>query len=134
MALTADRDTPRKDGEFRVLPVAASTKIYAGALVCVNASSLAVPGATSTTLKAVGRAEESVDNSSGSAGDKTVAVRRGVFQFKNSASGDLIALKDIGATAYIVDDETVALTNGTNTRSAAGKIHDVDAGGVWIEI
>ena len=61
-------------------------------------------------------------------------VRRGVFQFQNSSAGDLIALANLGADCYIVDDQTVALTNGTNTRSVAGKIRDVDAGGVWVEI
>lgn len=133
MPLASDRDTPRKDGDFRVFPVAAATKIFAGALVAINASGYAVPGSTSTTLKGAGRAEEYVDNSAGSAGDKKITVRRGVFQYANSASTDLIALKDITASAYIVDDQTVALTNGTNTRSVAGKIHDVDAAGVWIE-
>jgi hypothetical protein len=133
MALTAERDTKQKEGVFRVLPVAASTKIYQGALVAVNASSLAVPGATATTLKAAGRAEETVDNSAGSAGDKKISVRRGVFQYANSADADLIALKDIGANCYIVDDQTVALTNGSNSRSIAGTIHDVDANGVWVK-
>lgn len=39
---------------------------------------------------------------------------------------------DIGSDCYIVDDQTVAKTNGTNTRSVAGKIMDVDAQGVWV--
>lgn len=134
MPLSADRNTLRKGNEYRVLPVAATKKIFNGALVAINATGFATPGAVATTLKAVGVAEEYVDNSGGADGDKQITVRRGVFQFANSASTDLIALKDIGANAYIVDDQTVALTNGTNTRSVAGKIHDVDANGVWIEI
>lgn len=133
MPLATERDTKTKEGVFRVFPVAASTKIYQGAIVAVNASSLAVPGATSTTLKAAGRAEETVDNTAGSAGDKKISVRRGIFQYANSASTDEIALKDIGSNAYIVDDQTVALTSGSNTRSIAGTIHDVDANGVWIK-
>ncbi|RIV82957.1 hypothetical protein D2V17_14235 [Aurantiacibacter xanthus] len=134
MALAADRNTPRKEGDLRQFNVAAATTIYAGALVCLNAAGTAVPGSTATTLTAVGRAEEYVDNSAGAAGDKTINVRRGVYRFGNSAAADEIGPEDIGKTAYVVDDETVALTNGTNTRSAAGKIYDVDAQGVWIEI
>ncbi|MFB0515162.1 MAG: hypothetical protein ACETWG_00985, partial [Candidatus Neomarinimicrobiota bacterium] len=33
---------------------------------------------------------------------------------------------------YIVDDQTVAKTDGTGTRSPAGFIEDVDSNGVWV--
>jgi hypothetical protein len=132
MALSADRNTPRKEGDLRQFPVAADTKIYAGALVCLNAAGAATPGAVATTLTAVGRAEAQADNTGGAAGDITVNVRKGTFRYANSAAADEIGPEDIGKTAYVVDDETVALTNGTNTRSAAGTIYDVDAQGVWI--
>lgn len=133
-ALTKDRNTKRRDAKVFSDPVAATTKIYAGALVCINASGYAVPGSTSTALKARGVAQEQVDNSTGAAGDKRVETTRGCFPFANSASADEITRADIGATAYIVDDQTVAKTNGTNTRSAAGVIRDVDSDGVWVEI
>lgn len=132
-ALTQDRKTPMKAGDMLVLPVAASTKIFAGSLVAINASGYAVPGSTSTTLKGAGRAEQAVDNSGGSAGALTVEVRKGVFLFGNSASADLITIADIGNDCYIVDDQTVAKTNGSATRSVAGKIFDVDASGVWVK-
>lgn len=133
-ALTKDRNTKRRDGVQNSDPVAGSTKIYAGALVCINASGYAVPGSTATTLKARGVAQEYVDNSAGSAGDARVETRRGVFPFVNSASTDEITRADIGANAYIVDDQTVAKTSATNTRSVAGVIRDVDSDGVWVEI
>jgi len=132
-ALTADRYTPRRDGELVSHPVAAATVIHAGALVALDASGNAVPGSTATTLTAAGRAEEAVDNSAGAAGDLSVTVRRGVFRYANEPT-DLVTRADIGATCYIVDDQTVARTNGTGTRSAAGKVIDVDADGVWVEI
>ena len=43
-----------------------------------------------------------------------------------------ITAADIDASAYIVDDETVAKTDGGGTRSIAGTIKQVDAAGVWI--
>ncbi|MDE0901209.1 MAG: hypothetical protein OSA41_05785 [Erythrobacter sp.] len=132
MALSADRNTPRKEGDFRQFPVAADTKIFAGALVCLNAAGDATPGAVATTLTAVGRAEAQADNTGGAAGDLSVDVRKGTFRYANSAAADEIGREDIGKTAYVVDDETVALTDGTGTRSAAGTIYDVDAQGVWI--
>lgn len=135
MALSANRNTVERANTLFHFPVAASTKIYQGSLVCINASGFAVPAATSTTLKCVGRAEQLADNSTGLASAINIQVKRGCFKFTNSAGADLIALKDVGTNAYLVDDQTVALTNGTNTRSIAGIIRDVDSdGGVWIEI
>ena len=133
-ALSKDRNTLRRDGVQFNDPVAASTRIHAGALVCINSSGYAVPGSTAATLKARGVAEAPADNGSGSAGDVSVNSRRGVFCFGNSSSTDEITRADIGANAYIVDDQTVAKTHATNTRSIAGVIRDVDSDGVWVEI
>ncbi len=133
-ALTKDRNTPRRDGIQFSDPVAASTRIFAGSIVCLNAAGNAVPGSTATTLKARGVAQEHVDNRDGSAGALHVETRRGVFPFANSTTTDEITRADIGAEAYIVDDQTVAKTSATNTRSVAGVIRDVDSDGVWVEI
>ncbi|WP_339844308.1 hypothetical protein [uncultured Halopseudomonas sp.] len=134
MALTKDRDTHRREGVQNSDPVAAATRIFAGSLVCLNAAGFAVPGATATTLTARGRAEEQVDNRDGAAGDLKVETRRGVFRFDNSAAADEITRADILSECYIVDDQTVAKTDGTSTRSVAGIIQDVDEAGVWVEI
>ncbi|MCC4116354.1 hypothetical protein LLG90_13420 [Aromatoleum toluclasticum] len=130
-ALTAPRNTLARTGDVLDFPVAASTTIHQGALVALSAG-YAAPGATATGLVAVGRAEESAV--AVSAGDAKVRVRRGSFKFANSAAGDQIAQADVGADCYIVDDATVAKTNGTNTRSRAGKIVAVDSDGVWVQI
>lgn len=132
-ALTKGRNTPERSGDERTLPVDGGSSIFAGAMVALNAAGFLVPFAVATTLKSVGRAEQSVDNTAGADGDKGCRVRAGVFRFANSAAGDLIARADIGADCYGVDDQTVAKTNGTNTRSVAGKIWDVDAQGVWVK-
>ena len=134
-ALTAERDTKRRAGDRLSVPMAA-TKVFAGSLVCVStATGFATKGAVATTLVALGVATETVDNSAGAAGDKRVEIDRdGWFKFANSAAADLIARDDIGKDCYVVDDQTVALTDGAASRSKAGKIRDVDAdGGVWIE-
>lgn len=133
MALSQPRSTLERGRDLLVIPLAAATAIHQGGLVCVNASGNAVPGSVSTTLKAAGRAEESVDNSGGAAGAASVKVKRGVFLFKNAGADPLTAV-DLLADCYVVDDETVAKTNGGNTRSKAGKVLDVEANGVWVEI
>lgn len=132
MALTADRNTLMKDGEMVVLPMAA-VKIFAGALVAADASGFVTKGATATTLTYLGRAEESKDNSAGAAGAQSITVRRNrAFKFKNSGA-DAVTQASLGKVCYIVDDETVAGTNGTNTRSAAGKVVGIESDGVWVE-
>lgn len=133
-ALTEPRTTAKRDAKSFGRAVAGTKKIFEGSLVCLNATGYATPGATATTLKADGLALQTVDNTGGADGDKTVLVEKGTFRFANSAAGDAITRADIGATAYIVDDQTVAKTNGTNTRSAAGTIMDVEAQGVWVKI
>lgn len=134
MALTADRKTPVRTGRDLSLGVAASAVIHAGALMVRNAGGFAAPGSVATTLKALGRAEESVDNSAGANGALSVRIQTGTFRWKNSAAADEITAADIGNQCYVVDDETVAKTDGTATRSVAGRIVDVDADGVWVEM
>lgn len=132
-ALTADRNTVRRDGVEFGDPVAASTVIYAGSMVALNASGDAVPASAAATQRTRGVAEEHVDNAAGAAGAKKVIVRRGLFRFANSASTDLIARADIGNPCYVVDDQTVAKTSNSNARPVAGTIRDVEAAGVWVE-
>lgn len=134
MALTADRNTSPRSGNVRTLGVAADAVIYKGAQLALNASGYLVPMSTATGLVAAGRANETVDNTGGADGAKTCQVERGVFNYSNSAAADEITIADIGATCYAVDDATVAKTDGTGTRSAAGTVFDVDSDGVWVEI
>lgn len=132
-ALTEERQTDERNPALREPPVAAGATIYAGAGVVLNAGN-AEPASTATGRVTIGRAEETVDNSGGAAGDKTVKVKRGCFRYANSAGADEIALDDVESDCYWVDDQTVALTNGGATRSVAGKIFDVDSDGVWVEL
>lgn len=133
-ALTADRNTPEVAGSQRVGAVAASQLIYAGALVMRNASGHLVKGQTALNLIGVGRAEERVDNSAGAAAAKTLRYSTGVFRFANSSSTDEITIADIGKACFAVDDQTVAKTSGTSTRSKAGIVDAVDATGVWVRL
>ena len=129
-ALTADRNTPEKSNAESVGLLGANQSIFIGSILMRNASGHLIKGATATGSTGVGRAEGR--GVSTTAGVTAQTYRPGIFRFANSAAGDLIATADIGAVCYIVDDQTVAKTNGTNTRSAAGIIDGVDAQGVWV--
>lgn len=131
MPLTADRATPRREGAQYEDAPAAGQVIYRGALVCLNAAGALVVGSVSTTLRARGVAETSTLDADYRG---TIRSRRGVYLFRNSAAADLIVAADVGNNCFIVDDEQVAKTNGTSTRSVAGVVRAVDASGVWVEI
>lgn len=133
-AATADRNTRERIGGARGFPVAANTLIYAGVIACVNASGLLTNGITATTLKTVGVSNGRIDNATGAASAINGEVLTGVRgPFANSSAGDLIALADVGSDCFIVDNQTVAKTNGSATRSVAGKVWDVSTEGVWVE-
>ena len=134
-ALTRNRDT--KVHEIRHLgwlPVAAGVKLWKGSLVCSNAAGYAVPGSVATTLIAAGRSEDEIDNTNGAAGDKKVNIRRGIILLANSTAGDAITIADRYKQCYVVDDQTVAKTDGTGTRSRAGMIVGVEPAGVWVNV
>ncbi len=133
-ALTADRATPERAGDEFSYPVAASVICRAGGIAALNASGNVLPAITNTTLVCVGRFEETVDNLAGTAGVVSARVKRGVFRYANSGGGDAITAAEIGDVCYLVDDQTVAKTNGTSTRSAAGTVVAVDSAGVWVRM
>jgi hypothetical protein len=133
MALTKDRNTPARAGQTFSYPLAAA-KVYAGSIGVIDASGYLTKGSTATGLKCAGRINEQVDNSAGNAGDLRAEVENGIFRWANSAGGDTIARADIGNVCYIVDDQTVAKTSGSNTRSPAGIIEDIDSDGVWVRM
>ncbi|MDI1231339.1 MAG: hypothetical protein PSU93_09340 [Methylobacter sp.] len=133
MALTADRNTPSRSGQQFSYPLAAA-KLFAGSIGVINSSGYLTKGSTATGLKCVGRINAQVDNSAGNAGDVSGEVENGTFRWKNSAAADAITLAEVGTVCYIVDDQAVAKTSGTGTRSPAGIVVDVDADGVWVRM
>jgi predicted RecA/RadA family phage recombinase len=130
-ALTSDRSTPERLGDYRAAPVAANVKIHDGALLMRDVNGNVKPGAIATGSVGVGRAENVADNTGGQAGDITVSYRSGIFAFENSGGGDAIDATDTGNVCYIVDDQTLAATDGSCTRSPAGFVDEVDGSKIW---
>ena len=132
-ALTQDRDTIQKAGsDLRKIPMAANVKVFAGGIAVIDAGYVK-PGVTGLNLIAVGRFEESVDNTGGAAGAKSALVRGGIFRVDNLA-GDLIVQADLGKDCFVTDDQTVSKTNGGSTKSVAGKVWDIDVDGVFVKL
>lgn len=131
-ATTEGRNTKRRDARRVSHLVNPAATIYAGTLVTLLAANgNAVSGGTAAAGAAVGVAEDTVTGD----GVKRIEVTRNCFQFGNSAAADLIGRADIGTNCYIADNQTVAKTDGgAGARKVAGKIIDVDAAGVWVEV
>lgn len=129
-ALTAARNTPARDARTLAFRRANSVTLYPGGIACLNASGLVTPGAAATTLLALGRTVREFTHTDG---NTWVEVERGCFKFGNSASTDEITNAEYGKQVWIVDDQTVAKTNGSSARSVAGICRGVDADGVWVE-
>jgi len=115
-------------------PVAAAIIILQGVLVAVNQSGYLVEASADPSLRVIGRSEEYVDNSAGTAGAKTCKVKRGIFGWTNSGTTQALSDLHIGRPCYAVDNQTVALRNPTGVYPYAGRVYDVDADGlVYVE-
>lgn len=132
-ALTTGRNTTMRLGDRRVEPMAAAVKLFMGAIVMRNAAGYVTKGATTTACIGVGRASETFDNTAGAAGDLRCEYRTGIFGFANLAA-DLVTQADVGKLCYIADDQTVAKTGGTGTRSPAGYVDGIEGGTVWVRL
>jgi hypothetical protein len=144
-ALTASRSAPALGQD--VIPKlldnptpADNVHIWGGAMVAVDSSGYYRPAANGGTCVAVvGIADQECDNTvSGHAAggipgtNIPFQVRSGTFKMNNSASADLIATANVGQDCFVVDDNTVALTDGNGTRLRAGKVFGVESDGVWV--
>lgn len=130
-------------GELTI-PLKAAAVVFDGALVVLTGG-YGKPGVTGLGLIAAGFADHrattagsvtggATDGGICSNGSLAIRVRQGIGKLGNSASTDQIAQTDRGNLCYIVDDQTVAKTDGGGTRSVAGVIMGVDAAGVDVSV
>ena len=129
-ALNENYDAVRKDGILVSYKVAAAAQIYKGAMVCVNAAGYVVPAADDAALLFVGFAYEKGDNAAGADGDISARVwKSGSFRVAKAAADQ----SDLGQPAYILDDNTVALSS-TNSVQAGTIVEVVAADAVRVLI
>jgi hypothetical protein len=94
--------------DYASVPVAASTTIYKGTLICANAAGDAVDAEDLQEFNLLGVARDSVNNSAGSAGDLDAEYwTSGQFDFTIAATADNTYL---GLPVYVSDNQTVTLT------------------------
>jgi len=111
-ALSQPYETHEREGLIVAYPVKANTRIWKGALVCVDNTGYLVPASDTANLRFVGVAFESVDNTGGASGAKRCrVVKRGTFVYNRIGS---FTQADIGATVRANSDNEVAKTSTNN--------------------
>jgi hypothetical protein len=135
----ASIDSPARAGEYLYLPIAASTKLFAGTLIAINPSTgFAIYAGDVAGLQVVGRAEYDVDNSAdGTGGALSVKVRRGIFKLQNSSRSSAayaLAATNIGQLCYVEDEQTVQIASGSSHMVVAGIFLGLDTDGrPWVD-
>lgn len=114
--------------------VKANTKIDEGNIVCVDATGYAVEATEAKDLRPVGRACESVDNTSGGDGEARINCEPGTYLLANSTGADAITMADFLKDVYLVNGGKVARTDGGGERSKAGQMLGIDRGRVAVSI
>lgn len=121
--LTASYETYERPGLVMAYKLAA-TKVWKGAMVGVDATGyLRAMNPATANLKFVGIANETVDNATGNAGDKSVNVTKtGSFVLK-AASGYVPAITELGKEVYASSDwETSSSSAGLTNAYKIGTI------------
>ncbi len=128
MAITADANVDRKDAGLQAIPVEATTQIYKGALVCLNASGYLVDGADTAGLRFAGIAYENVlGTTQGAKSCKVYPIGR----FLLTATSITQAM--VGTRMYLVDNATVDETS-TNGICVGTLVQYVSATSGWVDI
>lgn len=119
-AITTPRfNTDRQDGEVLSFKIS-NVKIVEGALVSINADGYAISSTDTASTYFAGVAEETVDNTAGSAGDKEIKVRTGgVIQV---AAGFSAAQANVGDEVFVEDNATVDVAGGLTNDVYVGRI------------
>lgn len=120
------------------VPLAASALVLQGTFAVVNADGYAVSskdvGGVNQTC--VGIWDNSAENP-GANGDLIACARRKQQFLVCNSAVDPVTQADLGAKVYIEDNQTIAKTDGTGTRSLGGSFMGFDLqypDYVWVEI
>ena len=130
MALTDDVNLEEKEGVVQASPVGGSVRIFRGAMVMHGPAGYLIPAAAQAGAVFAGIAEQSVDNSSGAAGDVTCRHKiEGVYLMKCAG----FTQADVGEQVYAEDDESVTKTVGNNV-PVGQVVKFVSATQVWVKL
>ena len=130
--------TEMRCGTLMPVALASMVLVLQGTFAVVDASGYAIAsedvgGADQNCL---GIWDHSAENT-GAAGDVVACVRRKQQFLVRNSTTDPVTQADLGAVVYVEDNQTIAKTDGTDTRSVAGHFMGFDVENpefVWVEI
>lgn len=132
MPQTEPRDAPQRGIRrfYRNVPIAAGVIIYAGSAVGLSAAGWCGPAST-TYLRVIGMAEDTVDNRTGANGALVISILRGEFLFSNDPSFALTRAQI--ATIPEWTDDFMAANVTSPSVAVGGFVVEVTSAGVWVE-
>ena len=132
-ALTKDKKIEYREGVELEFEMAATEKVFGGALACVNADGYCLEGSDTAGLIFQGWATQQVDNTDGDDGDLSIVLRRrGLVKV---ILGTAITIANVGDNVFLVDDQTVDLVGNTTNDIFCGIIAGyIDTTHAWIDI
>lgn len=129
-ALSEERNTPERSGDFYSLTVCSNVVIYKGAIVSRDADGYAIPAGDTTGTTVIGCAPLTADNRAANYhASRTIAIAPGIFGWAHTGFTDA----DIGQLAYVLDDQTVTPATNVTYDIVAGVIVDVDGTTCWVD-
>lgn len=137
-ATTTPINTEYRDGILIPIALAASAIVLQGtfAVVGTNGFALASAAVGGDDQVCVGVWESDAENTGANGAAVGLVRRKKQFLVANSAT-DPVTQAELGLQIYIEDNQTVAKTDGTGTRSVAGRFMGFDTEyttHVWVEI
>lgn len=139
-ALTAERRLREETWAYQTFKLPTGKTAFKGGIAMYDQSvAKCIPAETAagqSDLFALGTFYETVANTSGADKDVIVRLKREirVTWFKNDGT-DPVTANDIGKDIYAVDDQTVSISDATDTRSVLGTAWAIDAThGVAVEV
>jgi hypothetical protein len=124
--------------EAIVAPLGSAVTVYAGSIALSRAGYLAnsaIPQSTDVVLGLIGEPAGGtyvktgpgiVGNGSQGANGVWVEILTGSFILASGTGADALAETDVGASVYVIDEQTVGKTSGTATRPVAGILLPID--------
>lgn len=116
-------EIPKSPVDFE-LPIKTGAVLKTGAMANVDANGEAVDAGDTAAQRCAGRVQSIND-----AGTKAI-IRKSIFRYGNVGS---LTNASIGAQCFVKTNQEVCPTGSSTNKVEAGRIHLVDANGVWVD-
>jgi len=118
----------KDSGGSKLTAKMAVIKSETGNMLMTDASGFATNGADTASCLGLGIAQEVVDNTGGSAGDKEILYREGCYGWMKNSSANAVAQSHLNTDVFMEDSETVASSTTNSVKAGVAKELDATLG------